>query len=153
MDGARSVVFGVLAGAVVVVVASRAGGVPPFWAVALGVPACALVWLATRLAGPLEPLWTAVPDESGPATLSQAATLAARLAEAERDPHRFRTRVQPRLRALAAARLRAHGVSDVESARARDLLGPDLHRLITSPTATLPEPRVVAALLDALDRR
>ncbi|MGX7825309.1 hypothetical protein ACTG9Q_09465 [Actinokineospora sp. 24-640] len=152
MSTLRVVVLAVLVGVAVAGVSMWPGNVPLFWAAALAVPAAALTALGARLSGPLEPLWTAVPDApSAPAQL-QAATLTARLAEAAADRDRFLSRVQPRLRALAEARLRARwpDLSGMDDPRARSLLGED-HATLTAPDAPLPSPQGVARLLDLLE--
>ncbi|UVS76991.1 hypothetical protein [Actinokineospora sp. UTMC 2448] len=150
MSTVRVVLSSVMAGVAVVVVAAWPGGVPVFWAVALALPAAALTALGARLSGPLEPLWTPVPDApSAPAEL-QAATLAARLAEAAADRDRFLSRVQPRLRRLVLTRLRERwpDVSDVDDPRVRSLLGPEHTLLVTDAP---PTPQRLSALLDRLE--
>ncbi|MFC5287170.1 hypothetical protein ACFPM7_08930 [Actinokineospora guangxiensis] len=150
MSTVKVVILAVLAGAAMAAVAAWPGGVPVFWAVALGVPVAALTAVGTRFSGALEPLWTAVPSaDSAPAQL-RAATLTARLAEAAADPDRFRTRVRPRLRALAAARLRERwpDLSDVDDPRARAALGGH-HAVLTGEA--MPTPRALADLLDRLE--
>ncbi|WP_121393787.1 hypothetical protein [Actinokineospora cianjurensis] len=144
MTTAMEVVLGLLAGALVVLVAAWPGGIPLFWAIAIAIPAAAVTVVAVRVSGPLEPVWTAVPDETASSTHPQPATLAARLAEAAEDQHRFRTRIQPRLRAVV---VRALGESDVDSPAVRARIGPELHHLITSPVAVLPSPERLSALL------
>ncbi|MBM7771854.1 hypothetical protein JOD54_002058 [Actinokineospora baliensis] len=139
----KSVALGIVAAVVVAVVAVWLGGVPVFWAVAIAVPAGLVTGLGVLLAGPLEPVWSALPDEIGSGTQPQAATLAARLAEAEHDQHRFRSRIQPRLRTAVALAL---NVSDVDMARER--IGQELYRLIASPTATMPTPQRLVELLE-----
>ena len=150
MSTVKVVVLAVLAGAAMTGVALWPGGVPLLWAVALGVPVAALTALGARFSGPLEPLGTPVPGgDSAPAQL-RAATLTARLAEAAVDRDRFRTRVQPRLRAIAAARLRERwpDLSDVDDPRARAALGPH-HAVLTGDA--MPTPRALADLLDRLE--
>ncbi|GAA2970748.1 hypothetical protein [Actinokineospora diospyrosa] len=141
----KSVALGIAAGIVVFVAAVWRGGIPVFWAIALAVPAGVVTGLGVLLAGPLEPVWSALPDEIGSGTQPQAATLAARLAEAEHDRQRFHTRIQPRLRATIARTLE---VSDVDSPGVRERIGQELYRLITSPTAQLPPPARLAELLE-----
>ncbi|MGW5055601.1 hypothetical protein [Actinokineospora sp. NPDC004072] len=150
MSPVRVVVVAVLAGVAVGVFAAWPGRVPVFWAVALAVPAAALAALGARLSGPLEPLWTPVPDVPTAAAELQAATLTGRLAEAAADPDRFRSRVQPRLRGLVLASLRARwpDLSDVDDPRVRSLLGPE-HDLLVADTP--PTPHRLAALLDRLE--
>jgi hypothetical protein len=125
------------------------GNIPLFWSACLGIAGGSVTLLATRYAGPLDPLWRALPDPSGSATDLQAANLASRLAEAAADQVRFVSRVQPRLRALAAAAVRERGLS---GAAAADFLGPELSELISSPHAELPPPHRVAELLARLEK-
>lgn len=150
MSAGKALLLAVLAGAAMAVAAVWPGGVPVFWAVALAVPVAALTALGARLSGPLEPLWTAVPETSAAPAQLQAATLAARLAEAAADPDRYLTRVRPRLRALVLARLRERwpDLSDVDDPRARAALGAQ-HALLTDDVP--PTPRGLAALLDRLE--
>ena len=150
MSTLKVVVLAVFAGAMMTGVSVWPGGVPVFWAVALGIPVAALTALGARLSGPLEPLWTAVPDApSAPAQL-QAATLTARLAEAATDSDRFATRVRPRLRRLVVGRLRERwpDLSDVDDPRVKTVLGGE-YALLT--TDTPPTPQGIAALLDRLE--
>ncbi|MFC7612949.1 hypothetical protein ACFQV2_04155 [Actinokineospora soli] len=150
MSTLRVVVLAVLAGAAMTGLSLWPGGVPVFWAVALGLPVAALTALGARLSGPLEPLWTAVPGGPAAPAQHQAATLAARLAEAAADPHRFTTRVQPRLRRIALDRLRERwpDLSDVDDPRVVAALGGE-HALLTADAP--PTPRALAALLDRLE--
>jgi hypothetical protein len=129
--------------------------VPIEWAFVLGLPLGGLVLLGVLLTGASDANWEPAPAPTfAPAEL-HASTLAARFAEAAEDHHRFTSRVQPRLRRLAVARLRARaGTEDLTSLddpRARQALSPELHRLLTDRHARLPEPRRLAALLDELE--
>jgi hypothetical protein len=71
------------------------------------------------------------------------------------DQHRFTTRVQPRLRRMALATVRARpgnaDLTSLDDPRARAALGDELHRLLTDNRARLPEPHLLAALLDNLE--
>ena len=126
-------------------------GAPWLWAVALGLPVGALALLVARLPRATDVLWAPRPATISMATTAQASTLAGRLAEAAVDQDRFVNRVQPRLRRLAEARLRqVHGVPDLHHPKARDVLGDELHRLLTDPKAPLPEPSRLADLLENL---
>ncbi|OLR90014.1 hypothetical protein [Actinokineospora bangkokensis] len=151
MTTLRTAAIAALAGVGVVVLAAWPGDLPVFWAVVLGVPAAAVAFAGARFAGPLEPDWAPLPEPAGTATNPQAATLAGRLAEAAEDPHRFRSRIRPRLLRLADARLLAHGVSGVDDPRARGLLGAELHRLLIDPRAELPPPGRFTELLHQLE--
>jgi hypothetical protein len=152
---ARSIAFSVGVAVLTVLVANHLFAIPVWWAVALSLPLAAVVLLALLLSGVADPNWEPVPAPvSTPAEL-HASTLAARFAEAAEDQHRFTSRVQPRLRRIAIATLRGRpGTRDLTSLddpRARDVLGADLHRLLTDSQARLPDPGRLAALLDRLE--
>jgi hypothetical protein len=126
-------------------------GAPWLWAVLLALPVGALTLLVARLPRATDVLWAPQPSTISTATSAQAGTLASRLAEAAVDRDRFARRVQPRLRRLAEARLRqVHGIQDLDDPKARDVLGAELHRLLTDPQAPLPEPDRLADLLENL---
>ena len=124
------------------------------WALLITVVVAALAYRATRLLPPVDPSWQPLPAGGSAPIATHASSLGARLADAESDPHRFANRVRPRLQTLALGRIRRHpGYEDVVLAdpRARELLGDDLHRLLTDPAATLPNPVRFAELLTRLE--
>ena len=124
------------------------------WALLITVVVAALAHLGARLLPPVDPSWQALPAGGSAPIATHASLLGARLADAESDPHRFANRVRPRLQALALGRIRRHpGCADVDltDPRARELLGTDLHRLLTDPAATLPSPARFAELLSRLE--
>lgn len=140
-----------VAGAAVTAFALYRAGAPVHWAVLLALPVGALALLVARLPRSTDVVWAPPPAQVAGGTSTQASTLAGRLAEAAVDQDRFTRRVQPRLRRLAEARLRQrHGVADLDDPRARELLGPELHRLLTDPAAPLPGPAKLADLLENL---
>ncbi|MCG8920491.1 hypothetical protein L6E12_32465 [Actinokineospora sp. PR83] len=152
MNTVRTAAVAVAAGVAVAGLGVWPGDLPVFWAVTLGVPAAAVAAVGARFSGALEPRWAPLPDPADSATEPQAANLATRLAEAADDPVRFHTRLRPRLRRLALATLRAeHGVSDLDDPRAVDLLGADLHALLTDPAAVLPGPERLERMLARLE--
>lgn len=129
--------------------------IPIEWAFVLGLPIGGLVLLGGLLAGASDANWEPAPAPTfAPAEL-HASTLASRFAEAADDHHRFTSRVQPRLRRLAVARLRARAdtedLAGLDDPRAKQALSPELYRLLTDRHARLPEPRRMAALLDELE--
>lgn len=124
-------------------------GAPVGWAVVVALPVAALVLLLARLPRATDIAWSPLPARASSATSGQASTLAGRLEEASRDRDRFLSRVRPRLRALAEARLRQRGISTL--AEGRSLLGEDAYRLLTHPDAALPHPRALAEVLDRLE--
>jgi hypothetical protein len=126
-------------------------GVELRWAILLGVPvvACTLLFLLTPAAA--EAVWAPLPEPAARPTEHLAAAFASRLGEAAEHPARFRTRVQPRLARLALVKLRRAGVDDLHDPRASEVLGERLHRLVTNPNATMPDPHEAAALFATLD--
>ena len=127
------------------------GGMAVEWAVLIAVPitAVTLVWLRAPRAA--DPIWAPLPEPTGGATEHQAAGLASRLSESADNPRRFATRVQPRLRALALAKLRRAGIEELADPRAVSVLGPRLHHLVVHPDAVIPDPRTAAALFAELE--
>jgi hypothetical protein len=145
-----AVAIGAVAGAATAFTLTRVGA-PLHWAVLVAVPVVALGVLAARLPRATDVVWAPPPTAPSAATTTHASTLAGRLAEAAVDHDRFTVRVQPRLRRLVEARLRQrHDVPDLADPRAAAVLGPELHRLVTDPAATLPEPSRLAELLERL---
>ncbi|WNV82311.1 hypothetical protein [Umezawaea sp. Da 62-37] len=124
-------------------------GSPPGWAAVVALPIAGLVLLVARLPRGADIAWSPLPAHASGATSVVASTLVSRLDEASRDRDRFTTRIRPRLRALAESRLRLRGVTTLAEGRA--LLGEDAFRLLTDPDAAMPDPRVLAALLDRLE--
>ncbi|GAA3434547.1 hypothetical protein [Kutzneria kofuensis] len=124
------------------------------WALLITLVIAALAHLAVRLLPPVDPNWQALPAESSAPIATYASSLGARLADAESDPHRFTSRIRPRLQTLALGRIRRHpGCGDIglDDGRARELLGDDLHRLLTDPAATMPNPARFAEMLTRLE--
>ena len=126
------------------------GGLLTPWAVLLAVPIAAVTMVGLLAPRGAEPIWAPLPEPAGRATEHQAASLASRLAEAAEYPTRFQTRVQPRLRRLALAKLRRAGIEELDDPRAAAVLGARMHRLVTDPTATMPDPETAAELFSGL---
>ncbi|MFD1152004.1 hypothetical protein [Saccharothrix hoggarensis] len=146
----RAAGLAVVVAAVTAFVLNRVGAPWP-WAALVALPVGALGLLAARLPRATDVVWSPQPVHVSTATSAKASTLASRFAEASVSQDRFTTRVQPRLRRLAEARLRqVHGVPDLHHPRAREVLGDELHRLLTDPEAPLPEPSKLADLLENL---
>lgn len=143
------------AGAVAAIVAIWLMVVPVFWGVVVALPVAAGTLLALVLAGVAAPTWQPSPAPPESLTSHQASTLSTRLAEATKDPHRFRNRVQPRLRSLALNTLRQRpglgDVTDLHDPGAREALGPELYTLLTDRDARLPSPHRLAELLSRLE--
>jgi len=127
------------------------GGMAVQWAVLLAVPIAAVTLVGLRSPRGADPVWAPLPDTHGGATEHQAAALASRLAESVATPARFVTRVQPRLRTLALAKLRRAGIDELADPRAVSVLGPRLHALVTRPDAVMPDPRTAAVLFAELE--
>jgi hypothetical protein len=154
MNLTRAVVSAVLCEAVATATFTRLVGTSVPWSMLIALPIATVLLLLLMSPAAIEPSWAAPPTPRSPAAESQASVLASRLADAYTDQGRFRTRIQPRLAALALGTLRQRrGLADLPGLadrRARDALGADLHRLLTDSTATLPDPATLRAMLDRL---
>jgi hypothetical protein len=148
MNLRKAVLLGVFVAAVVGIAAVAAFGVPLVWAILIAVPAGVLVGVGGLLSGTHDAEWTAPPELPAAAVTLHATFVTERLEQAARDPYRFTARVQPRLRRIAVAAL-----GDLDSAEAKEKLGPDLHRLLTDPHAGLPKPPEFAALMQRLEEQ
>ncbi|WP_125728416.1 hypothetical protein [Kibdelosporangium aridum] len=146
----NAILISVVIGAVVAVLAAWLMAMPVFWSIAVALPITAVTAMALMALGVAAPSWQALPTPDETLTMHQASSLSSRLAEAAKDPGRFRTRVQPRLRRLAADTLRRKGIS-LGDDRAREVLGAELHTLITKRDAQLPSPDRLAELLGRLE--
>lgn len=144
---AASIAMVVFLGAVVAI------GVPVGWAVLIALPAGALGLAAGLLSGTFDADWTAEPDQAAAAVTLHATFLTERLERSAIDQYRFTSRVQPRLGRVADAvvRRRLGPDVDVRDPRARELLGADLHRLVTATDAQLPPAKTFAALMRRLE--
>lgn len=138
-------------GAVTVAVMTVVGGVRLEWSALIGVPVVAFTLLWLLAPGGAEPIWAPLPDPTTRATEHLASSLASRLAEAREYPSRYGTRLQPRLARLALVKLRRAGIDELHDPRAPAVLGAELHRLVTDPAATLPDPTRAAALFATLE--
>ena len=153
----RGIIVAIAAQAVITAGLARLIGTPVLWSALIALPMALVLLLLLSTPAGIEPTWTAPPIPPSAAAHLDASTLASRLDDAAADQGRFRGRVQPRLAALALAKLRCrHSLADLPDLtdpRARTALGPELHRLLTDPAATLPEPPVLQALLDRLEEQ
>ncbi|ALG06546.1 hypothetical protein [Kibdelosporangium phytohabitans] len=147
-----AILAAVAAGVLTTVLTSWLMVMPLFWAIVVAIPVAAVTAMATMVAGVAAPMWSALPAPAESLTTHQVSSLSARLEEAAKDPSRFRNRVQPRLRRLAADTLRHRGVSLTDE-HARHVLGDELHALITDRDARLPSPRRLAELLGRLEEK
>lgn len=143
----KAAVLGVLVAVAVGVAAVAAFGVPLNWTIMIAVPAGVLVAVGALLSGTFDAEWSAPPELPAAAVTLHATFVTERLEQSAKDPHRFTSRVQPRLKRIAVAAL--HG--DLDSEEAKEKLGPDLHRLLTDPHAELPPPPKFAALMQRLE--
>ena len=144
---ALSVAMVVFLGAVIAV------GVPIGWAVLIALPAGALGLATGILSGTYDADWTAEPEQAAAAVTLHATFLTERLERSAIDQYRFASRVQPRLRRIADAVVRRRLGPDVDLAdpRVGELLGADLHRLISSSDAQLPPAKTFAASMRRLE--
>jgi hypothetical protein len=133
----------------------RLVGTPLWWSALLALPVAAVLLLFLSTPQGVEPAWTPPPEPPSAATHLDASTLAGRLADASGDQGRYRSRVQPRLAAVALAELRSRpglaDLPDLTDPRAVEALGSRWHAVLTDPTATLPAPRELLALLAHLE--
>ncbi|MET0235939.1 MAG: hypothetical protein ABW224_14940 [Kibdelosporangium sp.] len=127
---------------------------PWFWAGAVALPVVACTFAAAALAGSAAPAWKSAPVLADSLTAHQASVLSGRFAGLAKDPGKFTSKVQPRLRNLAQSVLRhRHDVPSLADPRARQLLGADLYDLITKPDAKVPSPHRLAQLLGRLEEK
>lgn len=135
----------------------------PVPAVAAGFLALLLLRrVTTRLASSLDPLRAPddEPDDPERALRDEDALIVAirswesELSQAQGRSDRFREVVLPLLRDLADERLRQrHGITRAsDPARARQLLGERLWRLLDTPPKRIPAPRDLAALVAELEQ-
>lgn len=150
MKPLHAILVAIVLGAIAAVLAAWLMVMPVFWAVVVALPIATVAAMAMMVVGAAAPSWQALPVPDETLTMHQASSLSSRFAEAAKDQGRFRTRVQPRLRRLAADTLRHKGIS-LEDARARDVLGDELYTLITKRDAQLPSPDRLADLLSRLE--
>lgn len=157
MIRARAVVAAVGAEVLLTAGLARLVGTPVSWSALIALPVAAVLLLLLTTPPGVEPSWAAPPPSPSAATHLEASTLASRLEDASTDQGRFRHRIQPRLVALALARLRGRpglaDLPDLADPRAAAALGSRLHALLTDPTATLPDPPALLALLERLEEQ
>jgi hypothetical protein len=136
---------------------ARLVGTPVLWSALIALPMAAVLLLLLSTPPGVEPTWDAPPTPPSATAHLEASTLASRLEDASADQGRFRHRIQPRLAALALARLRSRpglaDLPDLADPRAAAALGPRLHTVLTDPTATLPDPPALLALLERLEEQ
>jgi len=153
----RGIIPAIAAQAVLTVALARLIGTPVLWSALIALPMALILLLLLTTPTGVEPTWSAPPLPPSAAAHLDASTLASRLDDAAVDQGRFHGRVQPRLAALALAKLRCRpalgDLPDLADPRAVAALGPELHRLLTDPAATLPPPRALQALLDRLEEQ
>lgn len=153
----RSVALACVAEVVLTVGIAKLVGTPLTWSALIALPMAAVLLLLLSTPPGVEPTWSAPPESPAAATHLEASTLASRLDDAATDQGRFRSRVQPRIAALALAALRRRpglrDLSDLADPRAVDALGPRAHALLTDPAATLPDPHTLLEILDRLEEQ
>ncbi|MCE7008649.1 hypothetical protein LWC34_38425 [Kibdelosporangium philippinense] len=146
----KAILLAILIGVFTGLVAGWLMAMPVFWAIVVVLPITAVAAMALMTLGTAEPSWQPLPPPEESLTVHQATSLSTRLAEGARDPGRFRTRVQPRLRRLAENTLRHKGIN-LSDEKAREVLGEELYTLITTRDAQLPSPERLAELLSRLE--
>jgi hypothetical protein len=155
--GLRGIASALATWAVLAFVFVKLVGTPVGWSVLIALPLAAVLLLFLSTPTAIEPAWGAPPEPPSAAAHLDASTLANRLEDAAVDPSRFRGRVQPRLAALALATLRRRpglaDLPDLADPRAAAVLGTRWHTLLTDPSATLPEPHVLLAMLAQLEEQ
>ncbi|SDP50911.1 hypothetical protein [Lentzea jiangxiensis] len=92
-------VLALVVGVAIGVVVWWLGASPP-WAAVLAVPPTAFGVLVTRLPRATDIVWSPPPPPPDSISSAHASTLASRLAEAEKDPRRYRERFRARLARL-----------------------------------------------------
>lgn len=146
---------GIGGGAVLAVTLTWLGRVPVGWAITIALPVAGVVLLAVLLLGSIEPRWQPLPEPPDTLSETQAAILADRFSTAQRQAHRYASVLQPRLRRLTLTMLRNRAdlrdLSTVDDPRVREVLGAELHTLLTDRTATLPSRQKLTELLDRLE--
>ncbi|GGT04864.1 hypothetical protein GCM10010156_73290 [Planobispora rosea] len=118
----------------------------------LAVAALAALLLLRRIpgGGPRPPVSAPEPPTPPEQTLTEIRWWERRLAFAYDDPGKYPSLVRDRLADLAAERVRLrHGVTD--PGRAREILGDDLHTLITAPRAEIPTRAELARLIARIE--
>ena len=153
----RGVLPALLAEVLLTYVIHKVVGTPVEWSILVALPISVLLVLLLTTPPGIEPTWSPPPEPPSVAAHLDASTLTGRLMDAARDQGRFRTRIQPRLAALALAALkRKPGLGDLtglDDPRARDALGTRWHAALTDPSATLPERQDLLALLTFLEEQ
>ena len=154
MSPLRAAGLAVLTAVTVFLTAVYAMDVPQAWALLLALPPTAAVLVTALLVGTFDQDWTPEPDLPAANVCLHASQLTDRLGQAATDPYRFTSRVQPRLRRLALTclrRRRHRGHRGPARPEGVDLLGADLHTLLTGPGAKLPKPNEFAAMMRRLE--
>jgi hypothetical protein len=143
----RAAFLAVVVASVVALTAIAGMNVPVYWAILIALPAGAVTFAGSLLSGAFDADWAAEPEPAAANVSLHATFLTERLERAATDQYRFTTRVQPRLRRIATAALR----QDLNSRKAREVLGEDLHHLLTADDAPMPPPKTFAMLMRRLE--
>jgi hypothetical protein len=155
MNVFRAAALAVLVALCVYLTATYAMDTPFWWALLVALPPGAAALVTALYVGNFDQDWTPEPDLPTSSVCLHASQLSDRLGQAATDPYRFTSRVQPRLRRLALTSLRRNpntaDIEDLHDPRARDVLGEDLHDLLTAKSARLPEPDEFTAMVRRLE--
>jgi hypothetical protein len=157
VTGRHGLVVAIAVEVVLAVALTKLVGTPAVWSALLALPLAALAYLLLVAPPGIEPAWAPPPEPPAVAGHLEASMLAGRLEDAVADQGRYRTRVQPRLAAVALTALRRRpglaDLPDLTDPRAAAELGPRWHTVLTDPAATLPSPEEVLALLAKLEEQ
>ncbi len=156
MIGLRGVLTTVAVGVLLTYALTKLVGTPVVWSALIALPLAILLLLVLVSPPGIEPVWAPPPELPAVAAHLDASMLAGRLEDAVDDQGRYRTRVQPRLAALALTALRRSGLTDLvdlTDPRAATALGPRWHAVLTDPSATLPSSDELLVLLALLEEQ
>jgi hypothetical protein len=139
-----------VAAVIVVTVLGLPVGVPPDRALLLGLAVGGLVAALQQTRGVESARWPGHVAPSTGAGWHQASLLESALRQSASDPARFTSRVAPRLRRLAEARLHRAGMT-WDSPQARTALGPQTYDLLNGPLTSAPGGTAVRHALDRIE--
>jgi hypothetical protein len=155
--GLRGVLVTVAVEALLTYGLTKLVGTPVVWSALIALPLAILLLLLLSTPPGVEPVWAPPPSPPAVAAHLDASMLAGRLEDAAADQGRYTNRVQPRLAGLALTALRRRSgltdVVDLADPRAAVALGAHWHAVLTDPSATLPPPDELLALLARLEEQ
>lgn len=146
----RRAVIRPLAALIAVTVLALPVGVPPDRALLLGLAVGGLAAALQQTRGVESARWPGHAVPSTGAGWHQASLLESALRQSASDPARFSSRVAPRLRRLAEARLHRAGMT-WDSPQARTALGTETYDLLDGPLESAPGGMAVRRALDRIE--